>query len=85
MAVADFDGHADGLGGFGDGDPVEAVGGEAGGEKLAVGADLDLVGVGMNLQDVERVGRAEAEALALAYGEGVDAFVAADDFAGRGD
>ncbi len=27
VAVADLDGHADGLGGLGDGDPVEAVGG----------------------------------------------------------
>jgi len=28
VAVADFDGYADGLGGFGDGDPIEAVGAE---------------------------------------------------------
>ena len=31
VAVADLDGHADWLSGFGDGDPVEAVGGELGG------------------------------------------------------
>ena len=28
VAVADLDGDADGLGGFGDGDPVEAIGAE---------------------------------------------------------
>jgi len=59
------------------------------GEKLIVGADFDLVGVGVNLEDVEGVGAADAEALALADGEAVDAFVMAHDyhfaFAGGGD
>ena len=39
----------------------------------------------MDVEDVERVGRGEAEALALADGEALDAFVVADDFAGGGD
>ncbi len=55
VAMADLDGDADGGGGFGDGDPIEAVGDELGGEKLIVGADGDGVGVGMDVEDVERV------------------------------
>ena len=39
----------------------------------------------MDLQDIERVRRADAEALALAYREAVDAGVLAYDFAGCGD
>jgi hypothetical protein len=84
VAVADLDSHADGLCGFGDGDPIEAVGGERGGEKLIVGADFYLVGVGVDLQNVERVGTADAEALALAYREAVDAFVMTPEESGRG-
>ncbi len=82
MAVADLDGDADGLGGLGDGDPVQAVGREPCGEELVVGAHFYLVGVGVNLKDIERVWTADAEALALAYGEAVDAFVVAEDGGG---
>jgi len=39
----------------------------------------------VDLEDIERVGRGNAEALALADGEVVDAGVASDDFAGGGD
>ena len=53
--------------------------------EVGVGAYGDLVGVGVDVEDVERLGRGEAEALALAYGEGVDAGVVADHFAGGGD
>ena len=85
VAVADLDADADGFGELGDGDPVEAVGEEVAGLELFVGADCDLVGVGVDVEDVERVGAGDAEALALAYGEAVDARVMADDFAGGGD
>ena len=54
--MADLDGYANFVAGFGDGDPVEAVGDESAGEKLVVGADLDGVGVGMDAEDVEGVG-----------------------------
>src|SRR5882757_8568752 len=86
VAMSDFGTDADGFafGETGDGDPVEAVGEEIAGEEIFVGAYGDLVGVGMDRQDVERVGRGEAEALALADGEALDAFVMADDLAGGG-
>src|ERR1700677_3837343 len=84
-AMADLDADADGFGQLGDGDPVEAVGEEVAGEEVFVGADGDLVGVGVDGEDVERVGAGEAEALALADGEALDAFVMADDLAGGGD
>ena len=54
-------------------------------EQVVVGAYGDLVGVGVDVEDVEGVGRGEAEALALADGEAVDAGVVAEDFAGGGD
>jgi len=87
VAMADLGADADGFafGQAGDGDPVEAVGEEIAGEKIFVGADGDPVGVGVDGEDVERVGRGEAEALALAYGEALDAFVVTDDLAGGGD
>ena len=85
VAMADLDADADGFGELGDGDPVEAVGEEVAGEEIFVGAYGDLVGVGVDVEDVERVGAGEAEALALADGEALDAFVVADDFAGGGD
>src|SRR3984885_10839962 len=71
VAVADLGADADGLafGEAGDGDPVEAVGEEVAGEEIVVGADGDLVRIGMDGEDVERVWAGEAEALALADGE----------------
>src|SRR5882757_4651238 len=51
---ADADGFA--FGEAGDGDPVEAIGKEVAGEEIFVGAYSDLVGVGVNGEDVERVG-----------------------------
>ena len=58
VAVADLDADADGFafGEVGDGDPVEAVGVEVAGEEVFVGAYGDLVGVGVDGEDVERVG-----------------------------
>ena len=87
VAMADLGADTDGFafGEAGDGDPVEAVGVEVAGEEIFVVADGDLVGVGVDGEDVERVDRCEAEALALADGEALDAFVMADDFAGGGD
>src|SRR5580692_10224661 len=41
--------------------------------------------VGVDGEDVERVGRCETKALALAYGEALDSLMAADDLAGSGD
>ena len=58
MAVADFGADADGFafGEAGDGDPVEAVGEEIAGEEIFVGAYGDLVRVGVDGEDVKRVG-----------------------------
>lgn len=66
-------------------DPVEAIGGEIAGEEIFVGADRDFVRVRVNRKDVEGVGRAQAEALALPDGEAVDPLMMSDDFAGCGD
>jgi hypothetical protein len=85
VAVADLDADADGFGELGDGYPVEAVGEEVARHEIGVGANGDLVGVGVDVEDVEGLGAGEAEALALTDGEGVDAGVVADDFAGGGD
>ncbi len=87
VAVTDFDGDAELVAGVevGDGDPVEAVGVEVAGEEVGVGADGDLMGVRVDVEDVEGLGAGEAEAFALADGEGLDALVVADDFAGGGD
>src|SRR6185437_10470919 len=48
-------------------------------------ADGDAMARRIDLKNVERVGRGNAEALALANGEVVDAGVAPDDYAGSGD
>ncbi len=58
VAVADLVRDADGFafGEVGDGDPVEAVGVEVAGEEIVVGAYGDLVRVGVDGEDVERVG-----------------------------
>ena len=85
VAVADFDADADRLGGCGNGDPVETICCETRGEKLIVGAYFDAVGVGVDLEDVEGVGAADAEALALSNREAVDAFMLAERFTGCGD
>ncbi len=85
VAMADLDADADGFGQFGDRDPVETVGEEVAGLEIFVGAYRHLMGVGVDGEDVERVGAGDAEALALAYGEALDAFVMADDFAGGSD
>lgn len=82
VAMADLDADADGVGELWDGYPVEAVGAEVAGEEIFVGAYGDLVRVRMDVEDVERIGAGEAEALALADGEGLDSGVVADDFAG---
>ena len=77
VTVADLNGDAK-LFAFveiGDGDPVEAVGVEVAREEIFVGAYGDLVGVGVDVEDVEGGGRSDAEALALAYGEALDALV----------
>jgi hypothetical protein len=50
VAMADLDADADGLGELGDGDPVEAVGAELAGHEVFVGADGDLVGVGVDVR-----------------------------------
>ena len=51
VAVADLDFDADGFADCeaGDGDPVEAVGGEIAGHEIGVGAYGDLVGVGVDV------------------------------------
>ena len=51
VAVADLDVYADAFAGFevGDGDPVEAVGGEVAGHQVGVGAYGDLMGVGVDV------------------------------------
>ena len=54
-------------------------------EQLFGFADGDLVRVGVDGEHVERVGAGEAEALALADGEVVDAGMAADDLTGACD
>jgi hypothetical protein len=87
VAMADLCADSDGFS-FGeawDGDPVEAVGEEVAGEEIFVGSYSDLVRVGVNGEDVERVSAGEAEALALADGEALNAFVVADDLACGGD
>ena len=53
--MLDADGFA--VGQLGDGDPVEAVGGEVAGHEVGVGAYGDLVGVGVDVEDVEGLGR----------------------------
>ena len=87
VTMSNLDGDAEffALVEIGDGDPVEAVGVEVAREEIVVGAYGDLVGVWVDGQDVEWVGRGQAETLALAYGEALDALVVADDFAGGGD
>jgi len=47
------------------------------GLEIVVRAHGDLVGVGVDGEDVEGVGRGEAETLALADGEALDALVVA--------
>ena len=97
LAVADADlcpeGRvaAGGLTGFetrceaGDGDPVEAMDEEGRSVEFRLGADGDAAGVGVDLEDVEGIGSEDAEALALADGEVVDALVMAEGCAGGGD
>ena len=68
-----------------DADPVGAVAGEAGPVQLGFGADGDVAAGGVDVQHVERVGRGDAEALALADRKVVDALVAAERLAGGGD
>ena len=81
MTMADLDGDADGfvLSEVRDGDPVEAIGVEVAREEVFICAYGDLVRVRVDVEDVERIDAREAEPLALAYGEALDAFVAADD------
>lgn len=81
VAVADFDLDAQGGGERGNADPVEAAGAEGARGELFVGAHGDAVGGGVNVEHVERRGRADAEALALAYGEVGDAVVMAEEVA----
>ena len=56
--MADLGADADGFafGEAGDGDPVEAVGEEVAGEEVFVGSYGDLVGVRVDVQDIERIG-----------------------------
>jgi hypothetical protein len=77
VAVADLDLDAEGGGERGNANPVEAAGAEGAGGQLLVGADGDAVAGGVDLEDVKRRGRADAETLALAYSEGSDAVVMA--------
>ncbi len=83
--VADFDLGACGAGDAGDGDPVDSVDGEGGDVERGLGADGDLAGGLVDVEDVEGVGGGDAEALALADGEVVDAGVLAEWGTGGGD
>ncbi len=53
--------------------------------QLGVGAHGDAMAGGVDIEHVERRGRADAQALALADGEVEDAVVVADDLAVGGD
>ena len=85
MAVTDLDLHTHGDGEFGNADPVDAVGAQSRGGEFGVGADGDAVARGVDLENVERIGRGYLETLALPDSEVGDAFVATDHFAAGGD
>src|SRR5262245_10663168 len=55
--------------------PVDRRGNQLGGEQLLARADHDVMRRGEDLQDVAALACCEAEALALAYGEALDAVV----------
>src|SRR5512146_291029 len=84
MAMADLDADPQGRAQVIEGDPVEPVRTKGSGEKLLARADHNLAAVPVDLQDEQgRAGR-DAQALALAHGEVVNAAMRADHFpAGR--
>ena len=85
MFVANFYRGADWLRRFGNGNPVDGFDFKGSGSKGVVVADEDAIGFRFDGEDVERLAGGEAEALALADSEIVNAIVAAEDFAGFGD
>ena len=81
MVVADFDGGGEVVGRGVEGDPVAAFDGEGVAFELGVVADDDAVVGGIEFDDVERFGRGDAEAFALADGVEFDAVVPPQDAA----
>ena len=84
VIVTDFGGAKDGVtGGVRSwGEPIGLVGDEGAAEEGVFVADGDLVGVGVDVDDVDGVAKGEADAFALADGEMLVAGVLADDLAG---
>ena len=85
VAMTDLDLDAHGGGEGRNADPVEAAGAEGAGSEVRVRSYGDAVAVGVDGEDIERRGGADAQALALADGEVGDAVVTAEDFAIGGD
>src|SRR5215467_3311387 len=81
VSVPDFYRGADRCRGFGDADPVYGFDLEHAGAQGVFFADYDAIGFTFDGENVERLARGEAEALALPYGEIVNAVVAAENFA----
>ena len=74
MGVADF--YAQSRGNFVLGDvPVDAVHFEFVADEILLAADNDAGCFGVDVHDVERLGRTTGQAFALADGEHLDAFV----------
>src|SRR5215467_586084 len=82
MLVANFDEGTHGLRRFGDGNPVYVFDGKGACAQGSVVANNHTIGFLFDGDDVERLARREAEPLALADSEIVNAVVAAEDFAG---
>ena len=81
VAVADFYADAKRLGKRLDGDPVQVAGAEGPRVEQIIGAEDNLIRGGLDLNDIERRACGYSQALALAYGEVVNAGVFANGFA----
>src|SRR5580698_7967187 len=68
-----------------DRDPIQTVGDERPQEKLVVRSDLHRMRVGMNVQHVQRLRRAEPQALALSHREAVNTLMMSQNLTTRGD
>src|SRR5689334_22558531 len=85
MTMADLGCDAHGLAQVVESDPVEVAGDEAAGEEFIIAADGHLAADAVDLDDVERRAGGDAQSLALADGEVVNAVMTAEDAAIAGD
>ncbi len=60
MAMADLDGNANGLTGFRDGNPIQAIRNQSSRQKLVIGPNLNCVRVRMNREHIQRIRRTNA-------------------------